>query len=99
MAVWITRPFTFPANIELQFDFFAGKRVVRVGDKLRRQYMTEVERYLFDLNGYLVLPSVLSSDEVDEINAVIDKVLPDWHIKAKSGHILTGFDEETAGEE
>ena len=61
--------------------------------------MTEVERYLFDLNGYLVLPGVLSGQEIDEINAVMDKVLPDWHIKAGSGHIITGFDEETAREE
>jgi|SRR5215469_8675808 len=61
--------------------------------------MTELERYLFDLNGYLVLRNVLSNQEVDEINAVMDKVLADWHIKANCGHIITGFDEETAKEE
>ena len=61
--------------------------------------MTEFERYLFDLNGYLILRNVLSGEEVDEINAVMDKVLADWHIKAKAGHIITGFDEETANEE
>jgi ectoine hydroxylase-related dioxygenase (phytanoyl-CoA dioxygenase family) len=61
--------------------------------------MTEVERYLFDLNGYLVLPGALSSQEVDDINAVMDQVLHDWHIKANSGHIITGFDKETADEE
>jgi hypothetical protein len=61
--------------------------------------MTEDEKYLFDLNGYLVVRSVLSNKEVDEINAVIDQVLPDWHIKSKSGHILTGFDEDSADEE
>ena len=61
--------------------------------------MTEEEKYLFDLKGYIVLRSVLSSKEVDEINAVIDRVLPDWHIKSNSGHILTGLDEDSAGEE
>jgi hypothetical protein len=30
--------------------------------------MTEEEKYLFDLKGYMVLRSVLSSKEVDEIN-------------------------------
>jgi hypothetical protein len=34
--------------------------------------MTEDERYLFDLNGYLVVRNVLSLEEVREINAVID---------------------------
>lgn len=61
--------------------------------------MTEDEKYLFDLRGYLVLRSVLSNKEVDDINAVIDRVLPDWHIRSQSGHILTGFDEEAAGQE
>jgi ectoine hydroxylase-related dioxygenase (phytanoyl-CoA dioxygenase family) len=61
--------------------------------------MTEEEKYLFDLKGYIVLRSVLSSKEVDEINTAIDQVLPDWHIKSKSGHILTGFDEESTSEE
>ena len=61
--------------------------------------MTELEKYMFDLNGYLVLPGVLSDKEVDEINALMDEVLGDWHIKTNSGHIITGFDEETAKEE
>jgi hypothetical protein len=61
--------------------------------------MTETERYIFDLNGYLVMPGALSSQEVDEINAVIDKVLPDWHVKAKAGHIVTGWDAETMQDE
>jgi ectoine hydroxylase-related dioxygenase (phytanoyl-CoA dioxygenase family) len=61
--------------------------------------MTELEQYMFDLNGYLILRNVLSSQEVDDINAVMDRVLQDWHIKAKTGHIITGFDEESAKEE
>ena len=46
-----------------------------------------------------MLRSVLSTKEVDEINAVIDQVLPDWHIKSHSGHILTGLDEDSADAE
>jgi ectoine hydroxylase-related dioxygenase (phytanoyl-CoA dioxygenase family) len=61
--------------------------------------VTELEQYMFDLNGYLILRNVLSSQEVDEINAVMDRVLPDWHVKANAGHIITGFDEESAKEE
>lgn len=61
--------------------------------------MTEEEKYILDLKGYLVLRSVLSPAEVAEINAVIDRLLPDWHIKSQSGHILTGFDDEAAGAE
>lgn len=61
--------------------------------------MTEIDRYLFDLNGYLLLRGVLSNHEVDEINTVMDRILSDWSIKAKAGHIITGFDEETAKEE
>ena len=34
--------------------------------------MTEDERYLFDLNGYLILSGVLSSDEVQRCNESLD---------------------------
>lgn len=34
--------------------------------------MTEDERYLFDLNGYLILRGVLSSDEVQRCNESLD---------------------------
>lgn len=35
--------------------------------------MTDDERYLFDLNGFLIVRGVLSPEEVDEANAVIDR--------------------------
>ena len=35
--------------------------------------MTEAQRYLFDLNGYLVVRGVLSPEEVAKANAAIDK--------------------------
>lgn len=34
--------------------------------------MTEDERYLFDLNGYLIIRGVLTPEEVEEANAAID---------------------------
>jgi Phytanoyl-CoA dioxygenase (PhyH) len=34
--------------------------------------MDEVERYLFDLNGYLVLPNVLSDSELAALNSKLD---------------------------
>ena len=48
--------------------------------------MTETERYIFDLNGYLVIPAALSTQEVNEINEVMDRVVPDWHVKDNAGH-------------
>lgn len=33
---------------------------------------THLDEYMFDLNGYLLLPAVLSSEEVAEANALID---------------------------
>jgi ectoine hydroxylase-related dioxygenase (phytanoyl-CoA dioxygenase family) len=36
------------------------------------QPLSENERYRFECHGYLLLPDVLSSDEVDTINAVAD---------------------------
>ena len=35
--------------------------------------MTEAEKYLFDLNGYLIVRNVLTPDEVEEANSVIDR--------------------------
>ena len=34
--------------------------------------MDEVERYLFDVRGYLVVEEVLSPEEVEAINRLID---------------------------
>jgi len=35
--------------------------------------MTEAEKYLFDLNGYLIVRNVLTPEEVEEANSVIDR--------------------------
>ena len=40
---------------------------------------TEMEIYLFDLRGYLVLKNALTADEVAELNAGIDALLPGKH--------------------
>jgi len=39
--------------------------------------MTDDERYLFDLNGFLILRGVFSSEEVDRANEAIDKHVAD----------------------
>jgi len=45
---------------------------------------SDLDEYLFDLNGYLLLPGVLSADEIAEGNALIDALPRDltrggWH--------------------
>ena len=37
---------------------------------------TEMEDYLFDLRGYIVLQGALDGDHVRELNAIIDELLP-----------------------
>lgn len=37
---------------------------------------TDLEIYLFDLNGYLVLENALTKAEVDECNACLDTIPP-----------------------
>ena len=44
-----------------------AKRVVRMASGL-----TDHEKFLFDLNGYLVVRGALSADEIGELNAAID---------------------------
>jgi hypothetical protein len=39
------------------------------------QQMTDRERFLFDLNGYLVVPGVLTAEEVTALNAGVDEHL------------------------
>ena len=36
--------------------------------------MTPEEKFIFDIEGYLVLKGILSSNEVDEVNALADSV-------------------------
>ena len=40
---------------------------------------TEMETYLFDLRGYIILENALSQEEVAQINAAIDALLPIEH--------------------
>ncbi len=35
--------------------------------------MTDEERYLFDLQGYMVLEDVLKADELRDLNQVLDE--------------------------
>jgi hypothetical protein len=34
--------------------------------------MTDEQRFLFDLQGYIVVPDALSADELSELNAILD---------------------------
>lgn len=58
--------------------------------------LTEMERYLFDLNGYLVLRNALSPDEVSACNGLLDEMQDcgpgEWrgHVH---GHNFTGSHE------
>jgi ectoine hydroxylase-related dioxygenase (phytanoyl-CoA dioxygenase family) len=51
---------------------------------------TEAERYLFDLNGYIVLRQVLTPSEVGALNQVIDR-LPSETRGDRSSHAHRGF--------
>ena len=35
--------------------------------------MTERELYLFDLQGYLVVPNALTAEQVDALNRILDE--------------------------
>jgi hypothetical protein len=48
--------------------------------------VTDLDRYLFDLQGYLVLKGVLRPDEVAELNAVVDE-----HVRPAEGQPMTGL--------
>ena len=54
---------------------------------------TEMERYLFDLNGYLVLEGALTADEVAACNGVLDRLQDtqpgEWRGNVH-GHNFTG---------
>jgi hypothetical protein len=39
--------------------------------------MTSEDKFLFDLQGYLVVKNVLSPEEVDHLNVIMDRELPD----------------------
>ena len=40
--------------------------------------MNETERYLFDLNGYIVVPDALTNDQVTALNSILDnKIISD----------------------
>jgi hypothetical protein len=59
--------------------------------------LDDIERYLFDLNGYLVVKAALTTDEVSRINAVID-AMPPWDQVSASSHAHTGLDRESTAD-
>ena len=58
--------------------------------------LTDMERYLFDLNGFIVIRNALSAEEVSECNAVLDTMQKgqpgQWHGHVH-GHNFTGSHE------
>ena len=47
--------------------------------------MTPADKYIFDLNGYIILRGILSADEVAEANFAIDNHMSDVHERTESG--------------
>lgn len=56
--------------------------------------MNEEERYLFDLQGYLVLRNVLRPAELAVLNSTIDGI--HWEEQTGSQHVHTGMDKALA---
>ena len=40
--------------------------------------MNEEEKFVFDLEGYLVIKDVLSPQELDDLNALMDRYIDGW---------------------
>ena len=54
--------------------------------------MTEVERYLFDLQGYLIVEDVLDAEAVAELNRLIDAQEMGADVEQAEGRLHTaGF--------
>ena len=58
--------------------------------------MTETERYLFDLRGYLVVHNVLSEKDLKDINDLIDQRVPAWYEKTGTNFVETGWPDGVA---
>ena len=61
---------------------------------------TELEDYLFDLRGYLVLEDALSPEEVKELNTALDDLLAkrepvDPKVRAREGYSKTWVSNRT----
>ena len=52
--------------------------------------MTEVERYLFDLQGYLIVEDVLDTEAVAELNRLIDAQEMGADVEQAEGRLHTG---------
>ena len=64
-----------PQNVN-DLEFYRRSIMTTTADDKDIKYATEMtasERYLFDLNGYLVIPNVLTNEEVQRANEAIDR--------------------------
>ncbi|MCX6380787.1 MAG: mitomycin antibiotics/polyketide fumonisin biosynthesis protein, partial [Armatimonadetes bacterium] len=48
--------------------------------------MNELDRYLFDLQGYVVLPNALDSTILERLNAILDEKVAEQNIPADAPH-------------
>jgi len=60
-----------PAGAEAAQEFYSDEELVKSGQAALSQF-TEEQRYLFDLNGFLVVRNVLSAEDVAAANTAID---------------------------
>ena len=56
------------------FQYISSGRIYPAG--FEEDVMTDVEKYLFDLRGYIVIEDVLNADQVTELNRLIDENHP-----------------------
>jgi len=72
----VARAFSARSSSRLSPRFCRYKSTMSAVNGVSGEYpteMTEDERYLFDLNGYLIIRGVLTPEEVEEANAMINK--------------------------
>lgn len=60
------------AGAEFAQEFYGEEEFTKKGDEVLKQFTYE-QRYLFDLNGFLVVRNVLSKSEIEAANAAFDE--------------------------
>ena len=77
---------------------------LKVGDEMatgEAKMMTAEEKFVFDLQGYIVIKNVLATEEVAEINEISDRIFPrdygdednrkeNWRVAPNRQHLQMG---------
>ena len=53
--------------------------------------MNSEEKFIFDLENYIVIKNVLKLEKVTELNLIADRILPSLGEKAKYGYLANGY--------